>query len=159
MVIVIKKGSPEQQVNTLISWIESQGLRVHVSNGEYSTIIGLIGDTNRIDADLIEGLEIVETIKKIVYSKKARETMEDYVLDQTQTFEITITKEPSICEILNTAYFAMKEKGYDPINQLIGYIVTGDSGFITNHKNARNLICNSDRDDLLRVVLSKYFVC
>ncbi len=65
MVIVIKKGSPEQQVNTLISWIESQGLRVHVSNGEYSTIIGLIGDTNRIDADLIEGLEIVETIKKI----------------------------------------------------------------------------------------------
>lgn len=65
MVIVIKKGSPEQQVNTLISWIEAQGLRVHVSNGEYSTIIGLIGDTNKIDADLIEGLEIVEAIKKI----------------------------------------------------------------------------------------------
>lgn len=65
MVIVIKKGSEEKQVNNLISWIESQGLRVHVSNGEYATIIGLIGDTAKLDADLIEGLEIVESVKKI----------------------------------------------------------------------------------------------
>ena len=65
MIIVIKKGSPEQQLNTLISWVESQGLKTHISRGEFSTIVGLIGDTNKIDADLIEGLEIVESVKKI----------------------------------------------------------------------------------------------
>lgn len=74
MIIVIKKGSSEQQVNTLISWIESQGLRTHVSVGEFSTVIGLIGDTNKIDADLIEGLEIVECVKKLseAYKKANR---------------------------------------------------------------------------------------
>ena len=65
MIIVVKQGSPQKQVNNLISWIESQGLRVHVSHGEYNTIIGLIGDTAKIDSDLVEGLEIVETVKKI----------------------------------------------------------------------------------------------
>ena len=65
MIIVIRKGSPEQQLNTLISWVESQGLKTHISRGEFSTIVGLIGDTNKIDADLIEGLEIVESVKKI----------------------------------------------------------------------------------------------
>lgn len=65
MIIVVKQGSPEKQVNNLISWIESQGLRVHVSHGEYNTIIGLIGDTSIIDEELVEGLEIVESVKKI----------------------------------------------------------------------------------------------
>lgn len=65
MIIVIKKDSPIKQVNNLISWIENQGLRVHVSSGEYNTVIGLIGDTSRIDGDLIEGLDIVESIKKL----------------------------------------------------------------------------------------------
>ncbi len=65
MIIVIKHGSPEKQVNNLISWIESQGLRVHISDGEFNTVIGLIGDTSKIDEELVEGLEIVETVKKI----------------------------------------------------------------------------------------------
>lgn len=65
MIIVIKKESPVKQVNNLISWIESQGLRVHISAGEYNTVIGLIGDTSKIDGDLIEGLDIVESIKKL----------------------------------------------------------------------------------------------
>ncbi len=65
MIIVIKQNSKEQQVNNLISWIENQGLGVHVSKGEYNTILGLIGDANKIDADLVSGLEIVEGVKKI----------------------------------------------------------------------------------------------
>ncbi len=65
MIVVVKSGSPEKQVKNLISWIEAQGLGVHVSVGKYSTIIGLIGDTTKIDADLIEGLDIVEAVKKI----------------------------------------------------------------------------------------------
>ncbi|MBE7086995.1 MAG: 3-deoxy-7-phosphoheptulonate synthase [Clostridiales bacterium] len=84
MIIVIKQGSPEKQVNNLISWIETQGVRVHVSHGEYNTIIGLIGDTAKIDADLVEGLEIVETVKKISEPfKKANRKFhpEDTVID------------------------------------------------------------------------------
>ncbi len=65
MIIVIKQNSKEQQVENLISWIENQGLGVHVSKGEYNTILGLIGDANKIDADLVSGLEIVEGVKKI----------------------------------------------------------------------------------------------
>lgn len=65
MIIVIKQNSKEQQVKNLISWIENQGLGVHVSKGEYNTILGLIGDANKIDADLVSGLEIVESVKKI----------------------------------------------------------------------------------------------
>ena len=70
MIIVIKKDSSEKQVKNLISWIESQDLRVHISTGEYNTVIGLIGDTSKIDADLIEGLDIVESIKKLSESYK-----------------------------------------------------------------------------------------
>ncbi len=84
MIIVIKQGSPEKQVNNLISWIESQGLRVHVSHGDYNTVIGLIGDTAKIDAELVEGLEIVETVKKISEPfKKANRKFhpEDTVID------------------------------------------------------------------------------
>lgn len=65
MIIVIKQNSKEQQVENLISWIENQGLGVHVSKGEYNTILGLIGDASKIDADLVSGLEIVEGVKKI----------------------------------------------------------------------------------------------
>ncbi|MBO5223443.1 MAG: 3-deoxy-7-phosphoheptulonate synthase [Clostridia bacterium] len=65
MIIVIKQNSKEQQVENLISWIKNQGLGVHVSKGEYNTILGLIGDANKIDADLVSGLEIVEGVKKI----------------------------------------------------------------------------------------------
>ncbi len=65
MIIVIKQNSKEQQVANLISWIENQGLGVHISKGEYNTILGLIGDANKIDADLLSGLEIVEGVKKI----------------------------------------------------------------------------------------------
>ena len=65
MIIVIKQNSKEQQIKNLISWIENQGFGVHVSKGEYNTILGLIGDANKIDADLVSGLEIVEGVKKI----------------------------------------------------------------------------------------------
>lgn len=84
MIIVIKKDSSEKQVKNLISWIESQDLRVHVSTGEYNTVIGLIGDTSKIDADLIEGLDIVESIKKLSESyKKANRKFhpDDTVID------------------------------------------------------------------------------
>ncbi len=65
MIIVVKKDSSKEQLSNLISWIESQGPLVHVSEGEESIVLGLIGNTSAIDGDLIEGLDIVEGVKKL----------------------------------------------------------------------------------------------
>jgi len=65
MIAVVKRGSDEQQIASLLSWFHSRGLKTHVSVGEFQTIIGLIGDTSQVDIDLLEGLEIVESVKRI----------------------------------------------------------------------------------------------
>ncbi len=65
MIIVVKKESSKEQLSNLISWIESQGVGVHISEGEESIVLGLIGNTSKIDGDLIEGLDIVEGVKKL----------------------------------------------------------------------------------------------
>ena len=59
-------------------------------------------------------------------------------------------------EILSEVYDALSEKGYDPINQIVGYIVTQDPTYITNHKNARSLITKMDRDELLAALIASY---
>ena len=65
MITVVKQGSNEQQIENLLSWFRSRGLKTHVSVGEFQTVIGLIGDTSQVDIDLLEGLEIVESVKRI----------------------------------------------------------------------------------------------
>ncbi len=65
MIAVLKNGTSQKQIDSLINWIESQGLSVHLSAGEYQTIVGLIGDTTKIDEDLLKSLDIVETVKRI----------------------------------------------------------------------------------------------
>lgn len=65
MIAVLKSGTTKKQIDSLINWIESQGLSVHLSTGEYQTIVGLIGDTSKIDDDLLQSLDIVETVKRI----------------------------------------------------------------------------------------------
>ena len=65
MIAVVKQGASEQQVANLLTWFQSRGLKTHVSIGEFQTIIGLIGDTSKVDVDLLEGLEIVESVKRI----------------------------------------------------------------------------------------------
>ena len=65
MIAVLKSGVSEQQINNLKQWLISRGVDVHISQGQYSTIIGLIGDVSRIDPDLLEGLDIIETVKRI----------------------------------------------------------------------------------------------
>ena len=59
-------------------------------------------------------------------------------------------------DILKTVYKAMTEKGYNPVNQIVGYILSEDPTYITTHNNARNLIRKIDRDDLLEVLLKNY---
>lgn len=65
MIAVIKKGTTEKQIESLITWIESMGLTTHRSNGEYQTILGLVGDTSKIDEDMLASLDMVETVKRI----------------------------------------------------------------------------------------------
>ena len=65
MIAVIKKGTTENQLAGLTNWLRAQGLDVHISNGKTHTIVGLVGDTSKIDAELIESLEIVESVKRI----------------------------------------------------------------------------------------------
>lgn len=65
MVTVLKPGVTDEQIQNLCNWFRARGLDVHISKGHYQTIIGLIGDTKRIDTELLESLEIVETVKRI----------------------------------------------------------------------------------------------
>lgn len=76
--------------------------------------------------------------------------------DKTMIFSISDNKDDSIKTILNTVYKALEEKGYNPINQIVGYILSEDPTYITTHKNARTLIRKIDRDDLLEVLLKHY---
>ncbi|MBE7065606.1 MAG: 3-deoxy-7-phosphoheptulonate synthase [Ruminococcaceae bacterium] len=65
MIAVLKNGVTKEQAESVIMWIKSQGVDVHVSEGQYQTVLGLIGDTRRIDEELLGSLEIVETVKRV----------------------------------------------------------------------------------------------
>ena len=65
MIVVLKNGVKEEKRNQLIEWLKGQGLGIHVSQGEFQTILGLIGDTTRVDMDLIASLDIVDSVKRV----------------------------------------------------------------------------------------------
>lgn len=65
MIAVLKHGVSESQAENLIKWIKAQGVDVHLSEGQYQTVIGLIGDTTKIDIDLLASLEIIESVTRI----------------------------------------------------------------------------------------------
>ena len=65
MIIIVKQGVNEERIQDLIRWIESQNLITHVSKGEFTTILGVIGDTSKLDEDLIMGLDIVDSVKRV----------------------------------------------------------------------------------------------
>ncbi len=65
MIAVIKQGVTENQIENLITWLEAQKVGVHISKGEYNTVLGLVGDTTGIDMELLENLEIVESVMRI----------------------------------------------------------------------------------------------
>ena len=72
------------------------------------------------------------------------------------TFTIPSEREAEIRSTLQEVYNALKEKGYNPINQLVGYILSEDPTYITNHRNARSLIRKIDRDELLNLLVRNY---
>ena len=76
--------------------------------------------------------------------------------DRTMTFSIGDQTEQEIRNILTIVYDSLKEKGYNPINQIVGYILSEDPIYITTHNNARNLIRRIDRDTLLQSLVRYY---
>ena len=72
------------------------------------------------------------------------------------TFSIREEREKEIRTTLESVYNSLREKGYNPINQIVGYILTEEPTYITNHNNARSLITKIDRDELLNVLVRSY---
>lgn len=80
------------------------------------------------------------------------------MLDGTRKFSLVDDKNAEMKRILTTVYDALKEKGYNPINQIVGYILSEDPTYITTHNNARNLIRRIDRDELLQTLVKNYLI-
>ena len=76
--------------------------------------------------------------------------------NNTQFFQVVKEQEYDVASILKDVYEALKEKGYHPINQIVGYIMSGDPTYITSHKNARSLIMKVERDEILEVLFENY---
>ena len=76
--------------------------------------------------------------------------------DKTQKFPKVKARELEIQQILKNVYGSLVEKGYDPISQIVGYILTEDPTYITNHNNARSLICKIDSDELMNILIRNY---
>ncbi len=77
-------------------------------------------------------------------------------MDYTRRFSLEFDRSDEIKVILTSVYQALLEKGYNPINQIVGYILSEDPTYITNHNNARTLIRKLDRDELLQELLKSY---
>ena len=75
---------------------------------------------------------------------------------RTMMFSVENDKRQKTEDILRNVYASLEEKGYNPINQLVGYILSGDPSYITSHNNARNLIRNVERDELLEELIRSF---
>lgn len=96
--------------------------------------------------------------KNVIKGKEGR--IVDYgkfnISEKTQMFSINNEKQEEIRKSLQTVYNSLKEKGYNPINQIVGYILSEDPTYITNYNNARVLIRKIDRDELLKALVQNY---
>lgn len=77
-------------------------------------------------------------------------------LNNTQYFKIIQEPELEVSEVLQQVYTALAEKGYNPVDQIVGYIMSGDPTYITSHNNARSLIMKVERDELIEEALTYY---
>ena len=77
-------------------------------------------------------------------------------INNTQYFRVEKEPELKVGDVLTIVYRALSEKGYNPVNQIVGYIMSGDPTYITSHNNARSLIMKVERDELVEEVLKAY---
>ena len=84
--------------------------------------------------------------------------MSSDIQQETRTFKVRSEDVESARVILERVYAALREKGYNPIYQLVGYLLSGDPAFITSHNNARNIIRKLERDELLEELVRSYLI-
>ena len=77
-------------------------------------------------------------------------------LHDTQFFQTVQENKMDVSQVLELVYNALSEKGYNPVNQIVGYVMSGDPTYTTSHKSARSLIMKVERDDILELLLSYY---
>ena len=77
-------------------------------------------------------------------------------LKNTQYFKVEKEPQMKVSDVIDVVYHALSEKGYNPVNQLVGYIMSGDPTYITSHRNARSLIMKVERDELVEEILRAY---
>ncbi|HCD45046.1 MAG TPA: IreB family regulatory phosphoprotein [Lachnoclostridium sp.] len=77
-------------------------------------------------------------------------------IHNTQFFKTVQENKLNVSQVLEQVYIALTEKGYNPINQIVGYIMSGDPTYITSHKNARSLIMKVERDEILEELMGVY---
>lgn len=77
-------------------------------------------------------------------------------IHRTQYFEAAQDKEMAVSDVLEDVYLALTEKGYNPLNQIVGYLMSGDPTYITSYGNARSLIMKVERDEILEELMSVY---
>lgn len=77
-------------------------------------------------------------------------------INDTQFFKAIQDNRLDVSEVICLVYEALKEKGYNPVNQIVGYIMSGDPTYITSHKSARSVIMKAERDELLEEILKNY---
>lgn len=76
--------------------------------------------------------------------------------DKTSLFDITLVKKKLVSDTLKEVFNALKERGYNPINQLVGYIISGDPGYISSYKDSREKLMQFDRSLITAVILEDY---
>lgn len=74
----------------------------------------------------------------------------------TRKFQVPCDEKEQMRQVLRDVFDALNEKGYNPINQIVGYLLTEDPTYITNYNNARSKICKIDRDELLQILVKNY---
>ena len=98
----------------------------------------------------------------LIYENKCIQSIESKEVSNmpdnknTQYFKVSSEPDISVKDILSAVYIALTEKGYNPVSQIIGYIMSGDPTYVTSYKNARYLIMKVDRDELLEELLQNY---
>lgn len=77
-------------------------------------------------------------------------------LNNTRYFKVQKEPQMKVKDVIKLVYHALSEKGYNPVNQMVGYIMSGDPTYITSHRNARSLIMKVERDELVEELLKEY---
>lgn len=94
---------------------------------------------------IVKYLVIVNLLKEVIMGT-----------NNTQFFQVVKEQEYDVASILRDVYQALTEKGYNPVNQIVGYVMSGDPTYITSHKGARSLIMKVERDEILEVLIENY---